>query len=86
MVHRCGSNLVLLWLWCEPALLIQTLAQEIPYAIGVAIKILKKVKYPINQCVCVWVWVWVWVGVCVCVYIYIYHNKMKFLMSFEKLG
>ena len=32
--HRCGSDLVLLWLWCRPAAatLIQPLAWELPHA------------------------------------------------------
>ena len=40
VVCICGLHLVLLWLWCRPAavVLIQTLARELPYAIGVAIK------------------------------------------------
>ena len=40
--YRCryGSDLVLLWLWCRPpaAALIGSLAQELPYATGVALK------------------------------------------------
>ena len=38
--HRCGSDQVLLWLWCRlaAAALIQPLALELPYAAGVAVK------------------------------------------------
>ena len=38
--HRCGSDLVLLWLWCRPAVtaLIRLLAWEPPYATDVALK------------------------------------------------
>ena len=38
--HWCASDLVLLWLWCRPAAaaLIQSLAQESPYATGMALK------------------------------------------------
>ena len=38
--HRCGSDLVLLWLWYRlgAAALIQPLAWEPPYAVGVALK------------------------------------------------
>ena len=38
--HRRGSDLALLWLWCKPAAvaLIGTLAWELPYAAGVALK------------------------------------------------
>ena len=38
--HRCGSDLVLLWLWCRPAAtaLIQPLGWEHSYAVGVALK------------------------------------------------
>ena len=36
--HRCGSDMVLLWLWYRPAAiaLIQPLAWELPCALGVA--------------------------------------------------
>ena len=42
--QRCGSELVLLWLWCWPAdvALIQPLAQEVPYASGATLKRKKK--------------------------------------------
>ena len=38
--HRCGSDLVLLWLWCRvaAAALIQPPAQELPYAKDAALK------------------------------------------------
>ena len=38
--YRYGSDLLLPWLWCKPAAasLIQPLAQEPPYAAGVAIE------------------------------------------------
>ena len=38
--HRCSSDLILLWLWhrSEALALIQPLAWEPPYAVGVAIK------------------------------------------------
>ena len=36
--HRCGSDLVLLWLWLAAAALIRPLAWEFPYAEGVALK------------------------------------------------
>ena len=37
---RCGSDPALLWLWCRPVViaLIQTLAWELLYAIGTALK------------------------------------------------
>ena len=37
---RCGSDLVLLWLWYRlaAAALIQPLAWELPYAMGMALK------------------------------------------------
>ena len=40
VVHGQGSDSELLWLWYRPAAaaLIQPLAQELPYAIGAAIK------------------------------------------------
>ena len=40
MGHRCGSDLVLLWLCCRPAAvaLIQPLAWEPPYAAGAALE------------------------------------------------
>ena len=43
---RRGSDAVLLWPWCRLAAtaLIQTLAWELPYAMGVALKSLKKKK------------------------------------------
>ena len=42
--HRRGLDPVLLWLWHRPAAiaLIQPLAWEPPYAVGVALKRLKK--------------------------------------------
>ena len=44
MGHRCGSDVVLLWLWHRPAAvgLIRPLAWEPPYAAGAALK--KKTK------------------------------------------
>ena len=44
--HRCGLDLVLLWLWGRPAAaaLIQLLAWEPPYAAGVALKSKSKKK------------------------------------------
>ena len=38
--HRRGSDPLLLWLWCRPAAvaLIQPLAWELPYVVGVAQK------------------------------------------------
>ena len=46
--HRCGSDLVWLWLWCRPtaAAPIRPLAWELPYATGVA---LKRQKRQINK-------------------------------------
>ena len=46
--HRCGLDLALLWLWCRlaAATLIQSLAWELPYASGVALKKKeKKIKH-----------------------------------------
>ena len=41
-----GSDLVLLWLWCRPAVVapIQPLAWDLPYAAGAALKKKKKKK------------------------------------------
>ena len=41
---RCSLDPVLLWLWCRPAAvaLIRPLAMEHPYAVGAALKRLKK--------------------------------------------
>ena len=43
---RCGSDLVLLWLWCMLAAVapIQPLAWELPYAAGAAQEMAKKAK------------------------------------------
>lgn len=43
---RCGSDLVLLWLWCQPAAaaLIQPLAWKFPYAAGIDLRKKKKKK------------------------------------------
>ena len=40
MGHRCGWDLVLLWLWCRPAAVapVGPLAWEPPYVVGVALK------------------------------------------------
>ena len=42
--HRCGLDLVWLWLWCRPetAALIRPPVWELPYAAGAAIKRKKK--------------------------------------------
>ena len=44
--HRCGSDPMLLWLWCRPAATarIRPLARELPYAAGAALKSKKKKK------------------------------------------
>ena len=44
--RRCGSDLVLLWLWCRPAAaaLIRPLAWKLPYATGLALKRKEKEK------------------------------------------
>ena len=44
--HKCGSDPVLLQLWCRlaGAALIRPLAQELPYAVGMALKKKKKKK------------------------------------------
>ena len=44
--HRCGSDLVLLWLWCRSVATapIRPLAWELPYAAGTAQKKRKKKK------------------------------------------
>ena len=50
--HRCGSDSVLLWLWCRPAAVapIRPLAWEAPYAVSVALKDKKtKTKKTKNQ-------------------------------------
>ena len=41
---RCGLDLALLWLWHKPAVeaLIRSLTWELPYAVGVALKIQKE--------------------------------------------
>ena len=46
MGHRSGSDPVLLWLWCRPAVaaLIRPLAWELSYASGVALKRKEKRK------------------------------------------
>ena len=43
---RCGSGVVLLWLWCRPAATAPILPQawEPPYAMGMALKKTKKKK------------------------------------------
>ena len=42
--HRCGSDPILLWLWCRPAAtaLIIPLAWEPPYAVGAALEKAKR--------------------------------------------
>ena len=46
VVHRCGSDPELPWLWCRLAAvaLIGPLAWEPPYAVGVTLKSQKKKK------------------------------------------
>ena len=48
--HRCSSDMVLLWLWYKlaAAALIQSLAWELPYAVGVAPQRQKKKKEESN--------------------------------------
>ena len=49
--HRCGSDPSLLWLWCRPAATapIKPLAWEPPYAMGAALKKVKKTKQNKNK-------------------------------------
>ena len=49
--HRWGSDPVLLWLWYRPtaAAVIQPLAWELPYAVGVALKRQKTNKQTKNK-------------------------------------
>ena len=44
--HRRGLDSALLWLWCRPEAVapIRPLAWKLPYAVGVALKRLKKEK------------------------------------------
>ena len=44
--HRCGLDLVLLWLWLRPSAVapIRPLGWELPYAVGAALKRKKKKK------------------------------------------
>ena len=53
VVHRCGLDPPLLWLWCRPAttVLIGPLAWEPPYAMGMARKRQKKKK---SGCINYW--------------------------------
>ena len=46
--HRLGLDPVLLWLWCRPSTvaLIRSLAWELPYAAGAALKRQKTNKTP----------------------------------------
>ena len=51
--HRCGSDLAWLWLWLAAAALIQPLAWEPPYAMGVALKKkARKFKRRVNSAIC----------------------------------
>ena len=49
---RCSSDLALLWLWCRlvATALIQPLAQELPYAVGAALKKKKKNGEAMRSC------------------------------------
>ena len=47
--HRCGSDPVLLWLWCRLAAPIRPLAWEPPYAGGAALEKAKKKKVTFND-------------------------------------
>ena len=52
---RCGSDLVLLWLWCRPELwLIQPLVQELPDAANVSVKRKRKKKKKAEAGVVTW--------------------------------
>ena len=44
VVHRCGLDLVWLWLWPAAVALIQHLAWELSYAMGETLKSQKKKK------------------------------------------
>ena len=57
-VGLCGSDLALLCLWHKPAIAawILPIAQEIPYAAGVA---LKKKKKCVCVCVCIYIYIYV---------------------------
>ena len=56
--HICCSDLALLWLWCRPAAVapIRSLAWELPYAAGAALKSKKKrketLRFPAIRLVC----------------------------------
>ena len=49
--RRCSLDFVLLWLWYRPAAiaLIQPLAQELPYAIGVALRKKKRKRKSLER-------------------------------------
>ena len=49
--HRRSSDPVLLWLWCRPAATapIRPLAWELPYAMGAALKKIKRKKEKDNM-------------------------------------
>ena len=49
--HRCGSDPVLLWLWCRPAAIarIRPLAWEPPYGAGAALEMAKRQKQTNRQ-------------------------------------
>ena len=51
--RRCGSDLVLLWLWCRPAAAAPTspLAWELPHTAGAALTSQKKKKKRMLGCV-----------------------------------
>ena len=57
--RRCGLDAPLLWLWrrLAAAVLIQPLAQELPYATDAAIKRRQKQKYKISM-----KWIFFWGG------------------------
>ena len=73
--QRCGSDPTFLWLWCRPAavVLLQPLAWEPPYAMGVAQKRQKNKRereeittvFVLRTCAsffCVCTWEWTWQG------------------------
>ena len=75
--HRCGSDPMLLWLWCRWAATapIQPLAWELPYAASVALKRQKKV-YVLFMYLCVYIYIYIYI---LCIYVYILYIYIMYL-------
>ena len=98
--RRRSSDLALLWLWCRPAArgLIRSLAWELPYAMGVALKRTKDQKKqtkkpnqnkrntPYNTFTCMHTCVHMWSHMCMHTYNSVIHEYVRIVVDYDIFG